>query len=81
MTNQLQRRLRRRPQGTGASLQQDGTGPHVNAVGIEPSTDAARALYQSDFGRGELSCEMVGGGESRYASSEDGYMRFFPSAE
>ena len=50
-------------------------------MGIEPSAEMVRALYQSDSGRRELSREVVSSGKSCYASSEDDYMWFFPPAE
>ena len=50
-------------------------------MGVKPSTDAVRALYQSDLGRGELSREVESSRESRYPPSEDGYMRFFLTAK
>lgn len=46
---------------------------------MKPSAGVVRALYQSDFSRGVLPCEMESSRESRYPSSEDDYMRFFPS--
>ena len=78
---QLQGRFRRRPQSSRAILQQNCTAPYIDPVGTEPSAKAVRTLYQSDFGRRMLSREVVSGRESRYPSSEDGYVRFLSPAE
>lgn len=78
---QFQGGFRRGPQSARALLQQNCATPDVNRVRIEPSTDVARALYQSDFRRGILSREVVSSGEPGYPSSEDSYMRFFLSTE
>jgi hypothetical protein len=79
--HQFQGRFRRRPQGARAFLQQNRTIPHVNPVGTEPSAEVVRTLYQSDFGRGMLSREVVSGRESSYPSPEHDYMRFLSPTE
>ena len=76
-TDQFQGSLRRGPQGARSLLQQHCTTSYTNPLGIEPSTDTVRTLYECDLGRGELSREVVSSGESCYPSSENGYMRLF----
>lgn len=80
-TDQFQGSLGRRSQSTRALFQQDCAVPDMNPLGIEPSTETARTLYERDLGRWGPSREVVSGGESCYPSSQNDYMRFFRSAQ